>query len=92
MAKEKILITTALPYVNGLPHLGHIAGNFLPADMYARYNRLMGNEVLWIGGTDEHGSPSEIAAAKEGMDVYDYVTKYYEMHKAIYEKFGFSFD
>jgi methionyl-tRNA synthetase len=92
MEKRKILITTALPYVNGLPHLGHLAGNFLPADMYARYNRLVGNEVLWIGGTDEHGSPSEIAAAKEGMDVYAYVTKYYEMHKAIYEKFGFSFD
>ena len=92
MDKEKILITTALPYVNGLPHLGHLAGNFLPADMYARYNRLIGNEVLWIGGTDEHGSQSEIAAAKEGMEVLAYTTKYYEIHRAIYEKFGFSFD
>jgi methionyl-tRNA synthetase len=92
MAKERVLITTAIPYVNGLPHLGHLAGNFVPADAYARYNRLIGREVLFIGGTDEHGAPNEIAAANEGMDVYAYVTKYYEMHKAIYEKFGFSFD
>ncbi|MDR2099003.1 MAG: methionine--tRNA ligase [Rickettsiales bacterium] len=92
MKKEKILITTAIPYVNGLPHLGHLAGNFLPADAYARYNRMIGNEVLFIGGTDEHGSPNEIGAEKAGMDVYDYVTKYHDMHRAIYEKFEFSFD
>ncbi|MDR1009257.1 MAG: methionine--tRNA ligase [Rickettsiales bacterium] len=89
---SKILITSALPYVNGIPHLGHLAGCFLPSDAYARYNRLVGNEVLFIGGTDEHGTPSELGAIKENMDVYDYVTKYYELHKKIYEHFGISFD
>ncbi len=92
MAKERILITSALPYVNGIPHLGHLAGCLLPSDVYARFNRLIGNEVLYIGGTDEHGTPSEIGAKKEGMDVYDYTTKYHNLHKDIYEKFNLSFD
>lgn len=92
MAKERILITSALPYVNGIPHLGHLAGCLLPSDVYARFNRLIGNEVLYIGGTDEHGTPSEIGAKKEGMDVYDYTTKYHNLHKDIYKKFNLSFD
>ena len=81
MKKEKVLITSALPYVNGLPHLGHLAGCLLPSDVYARFNRLIGNEVLYICGTDEHGTPSEIGAKKEGVDVYDYTTKYHNLHK-----------
>ena len=92
MKKEKILVTCALPYVNGLPHLGHLAGCLLPSDVYARFNRLIGNEILYIGGTDEHGTPSELGAKKENMDVYDYTTKYHNLHKDIYEKFNLSFD
>ncbi|MCL2440021.1 MAG: class I tRNA ligase family protein, partial [Alphaproteobacteria bacterium] len=90
--KKKILITSAIPYVNGLPHLGHLAGNYMPADAFARYNRLVGNEVLFIGGTDEHGAANEIGAEKEGMPVADYVLKYHLMHKEIYEKFNISHD
>lgn len=92
MKKEKILITSALPYVNGVPHLGHLAGCLLPSDVYARFNRAIGNDVLYICGTDEHGTPSELGAKKEGMDVYDYTTKYHNLHKTVYEKFGLSFD
>ena len=92
MVKEKILITSALPYVNGIPHLGHLAGCLLPSDIYARFNRLIGNEVLYICGTDEHGTPSELGAKKENMDVKDYTTKYHNLHKDIYEKFNLSFD
>ena len=66
---SKILITSALPYVNGVPHLGHMVGCLLPSDVYARFNRMLGNEVLYICGTDEHGTPSEVGAAKEGMDI-----------------------
>lgn len=89
---SKILITSALPYVNGLPHLGHMVGCLLPSDVYARYMRMQENEVLYIGGTDEHGTPSEVGAAKEGMAVSDYCTKYYNRHKAAYDAFNLSFD
>lgn len=92
MKQERILITSALPYVNGIPHLGHLAGCLLPSDIYARFNRLIGNEVLYICGTDEHGSPSELGARKENMDIVAYTTKYYNIHKEIYEKFNISFD
>ena len=66
---SKILITSALPYVNGVPHLGHMVGCLLPSDVYARFNRMLGNEVLYICGTDEHGTPSEVGAAKEGIAI-----------------------
>ncbi len=92
MKKERILITSALPYVNGLPHLGHLAGCLLPSDVYARFNRLIGNEVLYICGTDEHGTPSELGAKKEGMDVLEYTTKYHNHHRDVYAQFGMSFD
>lgn len=88
----KQLITSALPYVNGLPHLGHLVGCLLPADVYARYLRQKGEEVLFIGGTDEHGTPSEVGAAKEGMDVADYCKKYHELHKKMYAGFNIAFD
>lgn len=89
---QKTLITSALPYINGVPHLGHLVGCLLPADVYARFMRMMGNEVLCICGTDEHGTPAEVGAAAEGMDVYDYCTKYHNRHKQTYQDFGLSFD
>ena len=67
MRKEKILVTSALPYVNGPIHLGHLSGAYLPADIYVRYNRLKGNDVLYICGSDEHGVPITISADKEGV-------------------------
>lgn len=89
---SKILITSALPYVNGVPHLGHLVGCLLPSDVYARYMRMMGHEVLYVCGTDEHGTPSEVGAAKEGMDVADYCLKYHTRHKEAYDAFNLSFD
>lgn len=89
---SKILITSALPYVNGVHHLGHLVGCLLPSDVYARYMRMMGHEVLYVCGTDEHGTPSEVGAAKEGMDVADYCLKYHNRHKEAYDAFNLSFD
>ncbi len=89
---SKTLITSALPYVNGVPHLGHMVGCLLPSDVYARFMRMMGNEVLYICGTDEHGTPSEVGAAKEGMDIGEYCTKYHNRHKEAYAAFNLSFD
>ena len=68
----RILITSALPYINGVKHLGNLAGSMLPADVYARAMRLLGHEVLYICATDEHGTPAELAAAKAGLDVKTY--------------------
>lgn len=89
---SKILITSALPYVNGVPHLGHMVGCLLPSDVYARFMRMMGHEVLYIAGTDEHGTPSEVGAAKEGMDIEAYCDKYHARHKKTYADFELSFD
>lgn len=89
---KKYLITSALPYVNGLPHLGHLIGCLLPADVYARYLRSKGEETLYICGTDEHGTPSEVGAAKEQMDVEEYCKKYHDLHAQMYQGFDLSFD
>lgn len=89
---KKHLITSALPYVNGLPHLGHLIGCLLPADVYARYLRSKGEETLYICGTDEHGTPSEVGAAKEQMDVEEYCKKYHDLHAQMYQGFDLSFD
>lgn len=89
---SKILITSALPYINGVPHLGHMVGCLLPSDVYARYMRMMGNEVLYICGTDEHGTASEVGALKENMPVEEYCNKYHERHKQTYKDFNLSFD
>ena len=67
----RILITSALPYINGIKHLGNLAGSMLPADVYARFQRARGHEVLYICATDEHGTPAELAAAAAGQDVRD---------------------
>ncbi|MEI7932876.1 MAG: methionine--tRNA ligase, partial [Alphaproteobacteria bacterium] len=89
---SRILITSALPGVNGVKHLGNLVGSMLPADVYARFQRLRGHEVLAICGADEHGTPTELAAAAEGMDPAAYSKKYYEIQKRLGEGFGLSWD
>ena len=91
---SRILITSALPYVNGVKHLGNLVGSMLPADVFARYQRLrLGKEnVLAICATDEHGTPAELAALDEGLPIADYAAKYHEIQKTIGQGFGLSFD
>jgi methionyl-tRNA synthetase len=89
---QKFLVTSALPYVNGVKHLGNIIGSLLPADIYARWRRMQGHDVLAICGTDEHGTPCELAALEEGLPVAEYAAKYYAIQKRIYEDFGLRFD
>ncbi|MDY4885852.1 MAG: methionine--tRNA ligase [Alphaproteobacteria bacterium] len=89
---SKILITSALPYINGVPHLGHMVGCLLPSDVYARYMRMMGNEVLYVVGTDEHGTTSEVGALKAGMDVQAYCDMNHDRHYRTYKDFELSFD
>jgi methionyl-tRNA synthetase len=88
----RYLITSALPYINGIKHLGNLVGSMLPADVYARFLRQEGESVLFICGTDEHGTPAEIAALEENMAVADFCTRQYERQAAVYEGFGLSFD
>lgn len=88
----RVLITSALPYINGVKHLGNLAGSMLPADVYARAQRLMGNEVLYICATDEHGTPAELAAAAEGMEVKAYCDKMHEAQREAGENFRLSYD
>ncbi len=92
MVKEKRLITAALPYVNNFPHLGNIVGSHLPADIFARYCRLAGHETVLIGGTDEHGTATEVAARKEGLSPEELCNKYYKEHVKIYDWFNISYD
>lgn len=89
---KKILVTAALPYANGPIHLGHLAGAYLPADIYVRYQRLKGKDVIYICGSDEHGVPITITAEKEGITPQQVVDKYHYMNKESFEKFGMSFD
>jgi len=94
MAKQfkRTLITTALPYANGPVHIGHLAGVYVPADIYARYLRLKGEEVLMIGGSDEHGVPITIKARNEGITPQEVVDRYHTIIKRSFEEFGISFD
>ncbi len=89
---SKVLITSALPYINGVPHLGHMVGCLLPSDVYARYMRMMGNDVLYIVGTDEHGTTSEVGAIKAGLNVQEYCDLFHEKHYNAYKNFNLSFD
>ena len=89
---EKILITSALPYANGPIHLGHLAGAYLPADIYARYQRLQKREILFICGSDEHGVPITITAEKEGVTPQQIVDRFHEMNKKSFSDFGMTFD
>lgn len=88
----KVLITSALPYINGVKHLGNLAGSLLPADIHARFRRQIGDETLFICATDEHGTPAELAAAAAGLDVVDYCERQYAIHADIYRRLGLSFD
>lgn len=89
---SKILITSALPYINGVKHLGNLAGSLLPADIHARFRRQTGHDVLFLCGTDEHGTPAELAAHAEGMPVAAYCARQHEIQADIYRRFGLSFD
>jgi methionyl-tRNA synthetase len=92
MQKEKILVTAALPYANGAIHLGHLSGAYLPADIYVRYNRLKGNDIIFVCGSDEHGVPITISADKEGVSPQVIIDRYHTINKNIFEKFGVAFD
>lgn len=89
---KRTLITTALPYANGPVHIGHLAGVYVPADIYARYLRLKGEKVLMIGGSDEHGVPITIKAKKEGVTPQDIVDRYHSIIKKSFAELGISFD
>lgn len=89
---KRNLITTALPYANGPVHIGHLAGVYVPADIYVRYLREKGEEVVFIGGSDEHGVPITIKAQKEGVTPQDIVDRYHHIIKKSFEEFGISFD
>ncbi len=86
------LITSAIPYINGIKHLGNLVGSQLPADLYARFQRARGHEVLFLCATDEHGTPAELAAAKAGKPVADYCAEMHDIQAQIAKDFGMSFD
>jgi methionyl-tRNA synthetase len=88
----RILITSALPYVNGIKHLGNLAGSLLPADVHARFRRQIGDDVLFICGTDEHGTPAELGAIRAGQDVRTFCDEQHAIQADIYRRFGLSFD
>ena len=88
----RILITSAIPYINGIKHLGNLVGSQLPADLFARFNRAMGHEVMFICATDEHGTPAELAAAKAGKPVADYCAEMHAVQAEIARGFRLSFD
>jgi methionyl-tRNA synthetase len=88
----RILITSALPYINGIKHLGNLAGSMLPADVYARFQRARGNDTLYICATDEHGTPAELAAAAAGQDVATYCAEQHVLQHDVGRAFGLSWD
>ena len=92
MAYNRTLITAALPYANGPVHIGHLAGVYVPADIYARYLRLKGKETMFVCGSDEHGVPVTIRARKEGITTQEVVDRYHSLIKRSFEQFGISFD
>lgn len=92
MKTQRALVTAALPYVNNVPHVGHIVGSHLPADIIARYLRATGADVLFIGGSDESGTTSELAAKRYGMPVDEFCSRFHGVHKRIYEWFRISYD
>ena len=92
MSFQRTLVTTALPYANGPVHIGHLAGVYVPADIYVRYLRLKGENVLFVGGSDEHGVPVTIRARKEGITTQEVVDRYHNIIKDSFEGFGISFD
>ncbi len=89
---KRTLVTSALPYANGPVHIGHLAGVYVPADIYTRYLRLKGEETLFIGGSDEHGIPITLKARAEGVSPQDIVDRYHKLNKQSFEQFGISFN
>lgn len=89
---EKILVTAALPYINGPPHFGHIVGCILPADIFSRFQRISGRKVLFVGGTDENGTPTELIVRKNKLDLKEFKRVMRNIHKRVYDKFEISFD
>ena len=89
---KKYTITSALPYANGALHLGHLAGAYLPADIYVRYLRNQGKDILWVCGSDEHGAAITIRAKKEGVSPQQIIDKYHELNKSTFDQLGISFD
>jgi methionyl-tRNA synthetase len=89
---SRILVTSALPYANGYIHLGHCAGAYLPADIFCRHKRLLGEELLYVCGSDEHGVAITIAAEQEGVEPKKIIDKYHQANKSAFDKFGMSFD
>ncbi|MBI4536208.1 MAG: class I tRNA ligase family protein, partial [Ignavibacteriae bacterium] len=89
---KRILVTAALPYANGRIHLGHLAGAYIPADLYVRYQRLKGMEIAFICGSDEHGVPITLTADTEGIMPQAVVDRYHEVNKDAFERLGISFD
>lgn len=92
MAFQRTLVTAALPYANGPVHIGHLAGVYVPADIYVRYLRLRGEQVLFVGGSDEHGVPVTIRARKESITTQEVVDRYHNLIKSSFEQFGISYD
>src|SRR5438874_9631770 len=89
---NSILITSALPYINGVKHLGNLVGSMLPADVFARFQRARGREALFICATDEHGTPAELAALEAGQDVATYCAEQHQIQKDLGARFGLSWD
>ena len=92
LVKKKVLITSALPYVSNVPHLGNLIGSVLSADAFSRFMRIDGNEVMFVLGTDEHGTTAEVKALEEGLTPRELVDKYFAIHKQIYDWFETSHD
>ena len=91
-APRHVLVAVAWPYANGLSHLGHIAGAYLPPDVFARYHRLAGNEVLMVSGTDAHGTPITVTAEQQGITPREVVERYQPGYEEQWERLGISFD
>jgi len=89
---KRYMVTSALPYANGPVHIGHLAGVYIPSDIYVRYLRLRGKDVLWVCGSDEHGVPITLKAKKENKSPQDIVDKYHKIIKKSFEDLGISFD
>jgi len=89
---KRYLVTSALPYANGPIHIGHLAGVYVPSDIYVRYLRLKGRDVIWVCGSDEHGVPITLKAKKEGITPQQVVDEYHKLNKKAFEDFGVSFD
>ena len=92
MSSNRILVTAALPYINNVPHMGHIVGSHLPADIFYRYMRSKGVEALFIGGSDEHGTPSAIAAKELGLQPQQLVDRLHEIHQRVYRRLNIAYD